>query len=214
MNGQLRRNTHAGLTVVYGQNGSGKSSFARILKRACRARDIKEPIHPNIFDAKESGPATAVIKISEGSTKNIEVQWTDGKESDERLTRITFFDSKCARVIVDESNEAVYIPYGCQIFDSLVELIKAFRTRLQGARPAPKEILTAEVIEGTTSHGFLLQLSRLTPGDAIGEATSWTEVDESALSAVVTRITQSKTKEATEKARRLRNVSMDLRHHC
>ena len=53
-----------GLTIVYGQNGSGKSSYARILKRACRARDTKEPIHPNAFDANEIGPATATIKIA------------------------------------------------------------------------------------------------------------------------------------------------------
>ena len=196
-----------GLTVVYGQNGSGKSSYARILKRACRARDVKEPIHPNIFDAQEEGPATAVIKITEGLTKNIELQWTDGGASDERLTRITFFDSKCARVIVDDSNEAVYIPYGCQVFDSLVELLKTFRGRLQSSRPSPKEVSPTGVVEGTASHGFLVQLSRLTTKDLIDTATAWTEPDEVALSTVITRITQSKTKESMDKARRLRSTA-------
>lgn len=196
-----------GLTVVYGQNGSGKSSYARILKRACRARDVKEPIHPNIFDAQEAGPATATIKVTEGLTKNIELQWTDGGASDERLTRITFFDSRCARVIVDDSNEAVYVPYGCQVFDNLVELLKTFRGRLQSSRPNPKEVNPIGVVEGTASHGFLAQLSRLTTKDAIDMATSWTEADEIALSTVITRITQSKTKESMDKARRLRSTA-------
>jgi len=37
----------AGLTVIYGDNGSGKSGYSRVLKRACRARDQMEAIHPN-----------------------------------------------------------------------------------------------------------------------------------------------------------------------
>src|SRR5262245_17555778 len=36
-----------GMTVIYGDNGSGKSGYSRVLKRACRARDQMEPIHPN-----------------------------------------------------------------------------------------------------------------------------------------------------------------------
>ena len=37
----------AGMTVIYGDNGSGKSGYSRVLKRACRARDQMEAIHPN-----------------------------------------------------------------------------------------------------------------------------------------------------------------------
>jgi len=36
-----------GLTVIYGANGSGKSGYSRVLKRACRARDQSEHILPN-----------------------------------------------------------------------------------------------------------------------------------------------------------------------
>src|SRR5690606_20350453 len=31
----------AGLTVIYGDNGSGKSGYVRVLKHACRSRDEK-----------------------------------------------------------------------------------------------------------------------------------------------------------------------------
>ena len=37
----------AGMTVIYGDNGSGKSGYSRVLKRACRTRDQMEAIHPN-----------------------------------------------------------------------------------------------------------------------------------------------------------------------
>jgi len=40
---------HSGLTVIYGENGSGKSGYARVLKKACNARDTKERLLPNVY---------------------------------------------------------------------------------------------------------------------------------------------------------------------
>ncbi|NAV69341.1 ATP-binding protein, partial [Salmonella sp. zj-f50] len=40
----------AGLTVIYGDNGSGKSGYVRILKHACRSRDEKFAIHRDLED--------------------------------------------------------------------------------------------------------------------------------------------------------------------
>ena len=48
---------HEGLTVIYGENATGKSGYARVLKRACSARDTKERILPNVYAGKTSAPA-------------------------------------------------------------------------------------------------------------------------------------------------------------
>ena len=40
----------AGLTIVYGANGSGKSGYARILKRICRTRNPGAEILTNIYE--------------------------------------------------------------------------------------------------------------------------------------------------------------------
>jgi hypothetical protein len=71
-----------GLTVIYGDNGSGKSGYSRVLKRACRARDQSEPIHPNAhIPVSETGTAEATFEISiNGSVK--EVQWVNGNGKD------------------------------------------------------------------------------------------------------------------------------------
>jgi len=39
-----------GLTIVYGANGSGKSGYARILKRICRTRNPGAEILTNIYE--------------------------------------------------------------------------------------------------------------------------------------------------------------------
>src|SRR3569833_368702 len=69
----------AGLTVIYGDNGSGKSSYSRVLKRACRARDRMEAIHPNAnLPASKVAAAEAAFEIVvNGVTQD--VHWINGK---------------------------------------------------------------------------------------------------------------------------------------
>ncbi len=42
-----------GLTVIYGENGVGKSGYARVLKHACHAREKGEAILPNVNNQKK-----------------------------------------------------------------------------------------------------------------------------------------------------------------
>ena len=205
-NGSAMLFGHQGITVIYGENGSGKTSYARVLKRACRARDTTEPIHPNIFSSSERGPASATIKIGVG-TKTEYLSWTDGKSSDDRLATVTYFDSKCARVIVDDNNEAVYVPYGCFVFDELVNLIKAFRQRLTNEQPSPITPTSQDIAEGTKAHAFLLTLSRTTTKEDIDAMAAWRDSDEQLLSETITRIAQSNAKESLENSARLRVIA-------
>ena len=198
---------HQGITVIYGENGSGKSSYARVLKRACRARDTKESILPNIFDSDEEGPATATIKIAEGATKDIELPWTDGGDSDERLASIAFFDSKCARLIVDENNEATYIPYGCEAFNGLVGLVKYVKVRLQGEKPTPMEPTGIDVVAGTDAEAFLKNLNRNTKPADIDSATKWTKSHDTKLTELTVRLAQSDTAKLIKEARRLESTA-------
>jgi energy-coupling factor transporter ATP-binding protein EcfA2 len=50
-----------GLTVVYGDNGAGKSGYARLLKQVCRARGGKDAVYPNVYEADASTAASAAV---------------------------------------------------------------------------------------------------------------------------------------------------------
>jgi ABC-type molybdenum transport system ATPase subunit/photorepair protein PhrA len=52
------------MTVVYGDNGSGKSGYARLIKRMVRSRH-QEEILPNIL-ARTDGAPEAVVAYSLG----------------------------------------------------------------------------------------------------------------------------------------------------
>ena len=111
-----------GLTIVYGYNGAGKSGFARVLKSACRARD-RERILPNVFNPPASpGPAKATFRWLTPAG-NFEEEWIDGNEAHPDLSAVAVFDSRCARLFVDDENEVAVIPYG---LDILRELVRGF----------------------------------------------------------------------------------------
>lgn len=67
-----------GLTLIYGDNGSGKSGNSRVLKRAYRARDQSEPIQPNAFlQPEKAGRADAKFEININTSPK-ELAWEDG----------------------------------------------------------------------------------------------------------------------------------------
>ncbi|HAN49110.1 MAG TPA: ATPase, partial [Nitrospira sp.] len=94
-----------GLTVIYGDNGSGKSGYSRVLKRACRARDQMEAIHPNAYlPAGKAGAAEATFEIVVNGVKQ-DVQWTHGKVAPPDLSSLAIFDSRCARAYLDSEDD-------------------------------------------------------------------------------------------------------------
>jgi hypothetical protein len=118
----------SGLSVIYGENGTGKSGYSRVFKRACRARDQREPIHPNAHkEPNKSGPAQATFElIVDGDP--LEVEWTFGKEAPEHLSSIAIFDSHCSRAYIDNHGDFAYVPYGLDIIEGLVNACTKLRT--------------------------------------------------------------------------------------
>jgi len=120
----------SGVTVVYGDNGSGKSGYSRVLKRACRARDQAEPIHP---DARATGGVSAPAEVDmaysvDGNTLN--AHWVDGQPAPDELSSISIFDSRCARAYLDQEDDFSYAPYGFDVFERLAALSKQLETML------------------------------------------------------------------------------------
>ncbi|MGG1814767.1 AAA family ATPase, partial [Cytobacillus firmus] len=106
-----------GLTVVYGENSAGKSSYAKVLKQSCRAVDEKTKIHPNVY--KSSGSiSTADIYVQQSGTESI-INRVVNTAPEQLLTSISIFDTDCARVYAESENEVVFIPTEFKIFDDL-----------------------------------------------------------------------------------------------
>ena len=115
--------SETGMTVIYGGNGSGKSGYARVMKRACRARDQSETIHPNANDpaaASKVPSATFNVKVAAVSE---EIAWCRDSTSPDRLSSISVFDSKCARSYLTAEQDVAYLPYGLDIVENLANMV-------------------------------------------------------------------------------------------
>jgi hypothetical protein len=112
-----------GMTVIYGGNGSGKSGYARVMKRACRARDQIEQVLPDANDpAAQKCTPEAVFNIEVGGRAK-EVRWSAKADPPEELASIAVFDCHCARVYVTKEQEVAYLPYGLDIVEALANTV-------------------------------------------------------------------------------------------
>lgn len=119
---KLEFGTH-GLTVIYGDNGSGKSSYARILKGACRASDRANDILPNVFSAPpelEQRIPRATLGIDAGGT-TAELERKAAEPPIPMLTSVSVLDTACAKIYADKGNDIAYIPTALTLFNGLAE---------------------------------------------------------------------------------------------
>lgn len=108
-----------GITVVYGDNGTGKSGYSRVLKRACRARFPGE-ILPNAFDPSAEKGATATIDYAvSGVAAQEPAEWSDADGPHPVLSAVSVFDRECGQVHVREKSEVAFRPFGLDIPDEL-----------------------------------------------------------------------------------------------
>lgn len=158
-------NTHkltfseTGMTVIYGGNGSGKSGYARVMKRACRARDQSEPIHPNANDpsaAKKIPSAKFDIKVA-GALE--EINWARDATPPDRLSTISVFDSKCARSYITAEQEVAYLPYGLDIVENLANQVLPKLSEMLEAEIASIDVskLPIEHMLGATKVGKIIE---------------------------------------------------------
>lgn len=107
-----------GLTLVFGDNGTGKSGYVRILKQVCRARGDRDTVYPHAF--VESGePTKATIRFAHGDTGDFTFTWTPAASGPSELHQVSILDGKAAFVYVDGQQDVAYLPFGLDLFPRL-----------------------------------------------------------------------------------------------
>jgi energy-coupling factor transporter ATP-binding protein EcfA2 len=147
-----------GLTVIYGDNATGKSGYSRVMKRACRARDQSEPIHPNAnLPATQAGKAEAIFEIIVNGEAR-EERWVSGAAAPEALSALAIFDHRCARAYLDSENDFAYVPYGLDIFEGIAGICRQLKTKIdqEHAQCTPDLTVFADLF-GVTVVGKLIE---------------------------------------------------------
>jgi hypothetical protein len=185
-----------GLTIIYGDNGSGKTGYGRLLKALCRARrDRIEPILNNVYGAATKKPAQATIIFLSESEKHV-VAWTDGTPPPAELCRISVFDAATAPLYADRQNQIEFLPQGLDILPRLGSTLTKFAGRIDEELNALRQLAAAPLPQapaGTKAAALLQKLnlpsskSLPTPGDLQAEA-GWDDLAETHLADVASQL--------------------------
>ena len=200
-----------GVTAVYGDNGSGKSGYVRILKSACRSRTPKNAVKIETDIRKaDSGQQKCVIDYSVGN-ENSHKNWTPEDPSNEFLAKVSVFDSQAASVHVDEANNVAYTPFPMLVLERLADTCQKVRENISTEieilnSQTPKSISEPQCGNNTSVGNLLAQLSGKTSIDEVQALAILSEEDKKQL-----RVLEADLRDdPLEKARKLEKVVRHL----
>jgi energy-coupling factor transporter ATP-binding protein EcfA2 len=120
--------TSGNLTVVFGHNGSGKSSYTRIIKKMS-GKPRSAILKPNVFQTAPTEQKCEVEYEYEG--KLISCEWHANSEPIDALRSIDCFDSDEANHYLRNESSATYTPPVIGMFESLALACDQIKIRLQ-----------------------------------------------------------------------------------
>jgi energy-coupling factor transporter ATP-binding protein EcfA2 len=199
-----------GITIIYGNNGAGKSGYARILKRACRARHAGK-IEPNVYADQPPKHVSVNIAYGIGGTPQPVEPWQNGANPHATLSAVSVFDTDCASVHIREKNEVAFRPFGLDVPDELAAACQAVKdalvTEQKQLEKARNPIFAAPTWRGITMVGkALAALSHDTDAKKV-EALAALSADESArLERLREDLSKNPTKAAAEQTVKADNI--------
>jgi len=118
-----------GLTIVYGDNASGKSGYARLLKTAAGAR-VREDILTDVFANGSPTTQNAVIDYRVVGTPP-DQQWKWPGSPNPQLQQVHFYDEASGDAYLGTESEISYRPSALALLDQLIVVCDAVRGVLE-----------------------------------------------------------------------------------
>jgi ABC-type transport system involved in cytochrome c biogenesis ATPase subunit len=190
----------SGLTIVYGKNGAGKSGYARILKKACRARHVGN-VEPNIYGPAPAPPQSASIEYAINGTVQPVTGW-HGESSHPALGAVSVFDSDCALVHINDKNEVAFRPFGLdvpeQLGDACTKVRAAITAEVAALNATRHSIFANSPWRSTTSTGrALAQLTHSSSVESFRALATLTPEERSRLGSLRDALSQDPARAAT-----------------
>lgn len=120
---------HEGLTLLYGENGTGKTGYSRIFKALANSRTADTILGNIDVDAPETQSAKLEFRLGVDAQS---LTWT-GELGVSPFTRMSIFDSPAVRTHVDEDLDYVYTPASLALFNDVTTAIQAVTAQIDAA---------------------------------------------------------------------------------
>ena len=149
-----------GITIIYGDNATGKSGYARLLKCIARARHHEEIFSDVFRDTGRDDPrARVAIRIG------VHEVLLDGIVSClPKYQRMLFYDSECGNAYISTESDFPYRPSALFVMDKLIEACTAVRSHIdarlvENSTEKKTPPVVDDMVSDTAAGRFLSNLS-------------------------------------------------------
>lgn len=118
------------LSIVYGHNGSGKSGYVRILKKACGK--INNPLKYNVYEVEPTIQSCTLRFLVNQIEKRQE--WDAKGSGVAELQAVDIFDEEIGYNYLEQEKEATYAPHELTLFISLVKICERVNSELENEK--------------------------------------------------------------------------------
>jgi energy-coupling factor transporter ATP-binding protein EcfA2 len=161
----------SGLTIIYGDNGVGKSGYIRLMNNAFVSRGDKNMV-PNIYLSGKPPQPSCVFKFIAGD-KEYELIYPDQRTKYE-FSCYAVFDNWSSYAHLNEESEIQFMPNGIDFFDGFTKATEKVKTLLeiQYAASAPENPFLVYFEKETSTKKIIEELSGKTDIKIVKEKAS------------------------------------------
>ncbi|MEW8552671.1 MAG: AAA family ATPase [Candidatus Thiodiazotropha sp.] len=193
------------ITIVYGNNGSGKSGYVRLLKHVCGARETGT-LHRNVYKPGSAVQKACISFEQDGIPKTH--TWS-GQGICDDLNSVDIFDTSFGKVFVSSEDEVSYEPPVLSFFSSLILVCERVASSLDAEanrHQSKKPNITAE--KKVTPDGIWYEaISAKTSTQDIDKHCAFGSADETEMQTLQQRLAAQA---PAEEAKRLRNQKQHI----
>lgn len=124
------------LTVIYGENGTGKSGFSRILKDIGYSYEAETKLIPNIYSEDNQDMSAEIEYICDGATRKF--TWKPETKTNE-LKDISVYNNSCVAISLSGNRNLIVTPLGFSLFDRVSSELDALKELLSNEK---RELIT------------------------------------------------------------------------
>ncbi len=135
------------LTVVYGENGTGKTGYSRIIQQIGNYIGDVKPIKPNVFEADQTPHAKIDYKTAEGELTMLDWHAGDGAKLGVKL-----FNNECVRFSLNNERKIDFQPYIFYVCGELADATSRLGTLVSQRLNELSQAAICPVIAGTEIH--------------------------------------------------------------
>ena len=186
------------MSIVYGTNGTGKSSYIRLLKNICNARQ-KENIESNVYTGDTSEQSAKIEYSIDGIPQPL-YEWKKGDFSDD-LKYCDIFDTKYCDLFLKKADTVTYEPPVLSFFTKLADMAERVSDRIDSlikSNPSKLPVFPNTLLS-TNSSDWFTHITYKTKHDEINTFCNFTDEDSKELLNIQNRLVETNQLEKSQK---------------